>query len=76
MTPLIDAAHTGNAYRVRRLLAGDADPRQRDAQGATALDRALAFPRSAHHQVCAAMLRLAVSAWGDRPRHTAVNSGC
>ena len=76
MTPLIDAARTGNARRVRCLLAHDADPRQRDAQGATALDRALAFPHSAHHQVCAAMLRLAVSAWRDRPRHTIVNSGC
>lgn len=81
MTPLIDAAHTGNARRVRRLLACDADPSLRDAQGATALDHALAFPDSAHHQECAAMLRLALTAWRDRVRngidaaHHATSSG-
>jgi ankyrin repeat protein len=69
MTPLMDAAHTGNGRRVRRLLACDADPRLRDARGSTALEYALAFPRSAHHQVCAAMLRLALSAWRDRVRN-------
>lgn len=81
MTPLMDAAHTGNGRRVRRLLTCDADPRLRDARGSTALDYALAFPHSAHHQVCAAMLRLAVSAWRERARnaidgaHHATSSG-
>lgn len=57
-TPLTEAAEAGDLAMVRTLLEAGADPSRRDAEGATAADRA----ESAGHTEIAALLR-----WG-RPR--------
>jgi len=71
MTPLMDAAHLGNARRVRRLLAHGADPRSATPDDATALGEARAFPLSTHHRRCADLLHEAICDW-DRHDLSAV----